>query len=76
MNEYDITEYALHHKDSLKGLLDKLSNETRDNPILASFYREAAIEEIRQYIAQHLELSYLDVAEVVDDNFMEEIINA
>ncbi len=66
MLEFEILEYIALHKDGILDKMQELKSEARVNPILNSHLKEAEVEWVRQYLAKEMNLSYIEVAEVVD----------
>jgi hypothetical protein len=75
MLDYDITEYLLKHKEGILEEISKLATEAKNNPILQTYYRDAELEEIRQYVAKEMNLSYEDVASVLDQGLVDKCLS-
>lgn len=72
--EYQVTEYVIKHQPELLKDIESLATDAKDNPILASYWKEARHDEMVQYIANALGLSYEDVSCVVDEGFINSYI--
>lgn len=50
--------------------VDSLANEAKDNPILTTYFNEARLDMFRQHLAEAMNISYEDVSDVVDEEFI------
>ena len=71
LTEYEVASYILHHKEGLTPIFDSLNKEAEQNPDLSDYYKDARLEEIRQYLATQLNASYADVAAIVEEGFLQ-----
>lgn len=68
LTEYDVASYVTQHKEGLVRIFNSLDSEVPKD--LWPFYEEAKLEEVRHYLADKLNVSYADVAEHVDKEFV------
>ena len=73
--EYAIAEYLLKHKEGIHEHLVQLSNEAKHNPILKEYFRDAVVQEVINYLTTSMNLSYEDVAGVVEYNYLVDLLS-
>jgi hypothetical protein len=72
--EMRIADYLLKHKDGIKQTIFEMATESKYNPILRTYFRDAVVNEVVQVLTQALNSSYIEIASIVDLDYLEALL--